>query len=318
MTLFELKAAYAAGELAKAAYIERMHERHKELYAYADFIRATGVEEIAVRAGEVIMTLRQPRMRLIVDPRDRRNIPVEILNFGDHEAEEMAVISHLVGDGGVVFDVGANIGWFALYCQAMARNVVVYAFEPLPTTCGYLRRNVELNGAVGISCYNTGFSDEAGTVSFYLYPEGPGNASLADVSGRDSVEEVRCDVVRLDGFMAGRDTGMDLLKVDVEGAELLVFKGGVKTLERLRPVIMVEMLRKWAKPFGYHPNETIALLTGLGYACYAMQGGSLQPFASMDDDTVETNFIFLHQEAHAALADTLAAKGVLVERAVRP
>lgn len=49
----------------------------------------------------------------------------------------------------------------------------------------------------------------------------------------------------------------DFIKCDVEGAELLVLKGGEETLKSKKPVIFIELIRKWAQKFNYHPNEVI-------------------------------------------------------------
>jgi hypothetical protein len=67
------------------------------------------------------------------------------------------------------------------------------------------------------------------------------------------------------------------------------------------------MLRKLAKPFGYHPNDIIALMRGHGYACYRAEESRLEPFAAMDDETTETNFFFLHADKHRRLIAELAA-----------
>ena len=58
------------------------------------------------------------------------------------------------------------------------------------------------------------------------------------------------------------------------------------------------MLRKLTRPFGYHPNDIIALMAGYGYGCFRSEDGRLIPFDAMDDDTIETNFYFLHRTNH--------------------
>jgi hypothetical protein len=88
------------------------------------------------------------------------------------------------------------------------------------------------------------------------------------------------------------------MKIDVEGAELLVLQGGRETLARHKPLMFMELLRKWAKPFGYHPNDVIALLSREGYRCYSHQDGKLARFTEMTDESCETNFFFAHPERH--------------------
>lgn len=88
----------------------------------------------------------------------------------------------------------------------------------------------------------------------------------------------------------------NIIKCDVEGAELLVFKGGAETLEKYKPIIQCEMLRKWAKRFNYHPNDIISFLGKLGYECFTLHDGKLDRFETMTVDTVDMNFYFIHPE----------------------
>jgi hypothetical protein len=94
---------------------------------------------------------------------------------------------------------------------------------------------------------------------------------------------------------------VDLLKCDVEGGELDVLRGGTGLSGRNRPAIMLEMLRKWAALFGYHPDEIIRLLGSMGYVGWYADGGTLRRLAAMDDRVEAVNFFFLHAARHAAV-----------------
>src|SRR3546814_4841495 len=86
-------------------------------------------------------------------------------------------------------------------------------------------------------------------------PAGSVNASLSNVSGVKSADVVVGLTLTLDQWCANQRLQPDFIKCDVEGAELLVFRGGKNTLAQARPVVITESLRKWAKPFGYHRSE---------------------------------------------------------------
>ena len=90
---------------------------------------------------------------------------------------------------------------------------------------------------------------------------------------------------------------------------MLVFQGGLATLDECRPVIFAEMLRKWTAKFGYHPNQIISLLREIGYACFACGSKVPVEFNTVDEQTAETNFLFLHREKHA---DRIAALPALL------
>ncbi|MFO0123965.1 MAG: FkbM family methyltransferase, partial [Inhella sp.] len=108
----------------------------------------------------------------------------------------------------------------------------------------------------------------------------------------------------LDDWARNTGAAPDYIKVDVEGAELLVLQGGQATLAQHRPKVFAELLRKWSAPFGYHPNDVLTLMAGLGYGCWAVGPHGNRRLLEVTDDTSETNYAFLHHEAHA---DTIAA-----------
>lgn len=324
-TLHGLRAAFLAGQLPKPAYIAAMHARHQLLHEYAAFLPSSGVAAIEITHRGVVAVLRDG-LRFLCDVRDQRIAPVEILNFGSHEAAELEVATSLLGPNGTAFDVGANVGWWAISLATRRPGAHVLAFEPLATTFAHLRANLALNGVPErvVHAVHVGLDNEDGEAVLYFRPEGSGNASFVDLAGGS--ERVACTVRRLDTVVAEGERlpyltrGLDLVKIDVEGAEARVLLGGLETIRRHRPAIMAELLRKWTARFGYHPNDVIAFLAEEGYRCFVvvssgaaaarapaasdpLQGRSdaerLREVLVVDDATVETNFFFLHRERHA-------------------
>jgi FkbM family methyltransferase len=252
------------------------------------------------------MQTRRSGIKLVCDRDDLRIIPTEILNFGDYDAEELNVISFLLSKienkHPVVFDIGSNIGWYSLNIAQNMRNAKVYAFEPIPKTFRYLEKNINLNGVTNIQCFNHGFSDEEKEICFHYYKEGSGNASLAKLCETSSLESVPSRVLKLDSFVKENGITIDFIKCDVEGAELLVFKGGIKTLKEQKPIVYTEMLRKWAAKFDYHPNDIINLFASLEYKCFVISGHKLEPISIITEDTVATNFVFIHASLQKLMA----------------
>jgi FkbM family methyltransferase len=245
------------------------------------------------------MTSRDNGLRLLCPLGDHRVAPLEALNFLDYEKEESAMIIKLAEGARVVIDVGANMGWHSINIAKHYPECQVYALEPIPETYSFLEKNVKINGISNIQLHPVGLSNKREELEFYFYPEGSGNASSRNLSDRADAKLVTCYVEPMDGFVLTKKISVDFVKCDVEGAELLVFQGGRATLERDRPIVFTEMLRKWAAKFGYHPNEIINLFSDLGYACFRLKGEGLFEISSITDDTIETNFFFLHQEKHS-------------------
>ena len=126
-----------------------------------------------------------------------------------------------------------------------------------------------------------------------------GAASAAPSTGETGLEPISCPVKTIDDIVYSHKGTVQVLKLDIEGGELLALRGASRVLSEQRPIVFCEMLRKLARPFGYHPNDIIALMNGYGYACYRAETDRLIRFESMDEDTIETNFYFLHGDRHA-------------------
>jgi hypothetical protein len=121
---------------------------------------------------------------------------------------------------------------------------------------------------------------------------------MVDHGQKKGVKEVQVRLVTLDNYCRQRGVRPSLLKVDVEGAELLVFRGARQLIARYRPIVYAEMLRKWSANFHYHPNQIIDLFREMGYQCFCLRQKKLVPFSLMTDKTKETNFFFLDRRCH--------------------
>lgn len=130
--------------------------------------------------------------------------------------------------------------------------------------------------------------------------------ALANLTEQPEVNKIRCSFTTVDLFVEKNKTKVDFIKCDVEGAEFLVFKGAQETLRRDKPVIFTEMLRKWSAPFNYHPNDMIKFFADLSYDCFVIEDGErLQRFTTVDEMTVETNYIFCHRDKIGEIGDLL-------------
>jgi FkbM family methyltransferase len=294
-SLTSLKQAFPS-QVNKPSYIQRMYEEHHyKLFEYQELLKNTNVKSIEINNDEIVITTKDRGLRLVLVKLDRRIATVAMLNFDDYEKEETNMIHKLVRNGDTILDIGANIGWHSLNLALAKRDCQIHAFEPIPTTFSYLVRNIELNAISNISIHNFGFSDKQGEFDFYYYPEGSGNASLANLSGRDSVIKIPCKLSTVDDYVQQVNLKVDFIKCDVEGAELFVFKGGAEMIKRDKPIVFSEILRKWSANFNYDANAIFQLFFDFGYSAYTINRGMLKPFREMDENTVDTNFILIHE-----------------------
>jgi FkbM family methyltransferase len=304
VSLTELQQRYRAGEIDKSAYIDQMFELHKVLMDYAAFLPNTDISLIEIVDREVLMTVRSSGVRIYVNT-DKRTATLESLNFGSYEVDDLLMMSQLIKAGNTVFDIGANIGWYSLHLSKRIAGVRVFAFEPVPNTYRSLVRNIAINNGCDIQPFNIGFSDRQGTIDFFYDPAVSVRASAAKLVDSDQLTKIVCTIRTLDDFVVERGVGIDFIKCDVEGGELLVLRGAMGTLARDKPIVFAEMLRKWSAKFNYHPNDIISLMGNVGYTCFVTKANKLVQVKEVTEQTVETNFFFLNSQRHSDLIRSL-------------
>ena len=125
---------------------------------------------------------------------------------------------------------------------------------------------------------------------------------VSESLSENDIKKLDCTTDTIDLYVIKNNIKkIDFIKCDVEGSELFVFQGGIESIKKYSPVIFTEMLRKWALKFNYHPNDIINLFKNIGYNCYYSSSGSLKPIDIVTEDTIPTNFFFLHPDVHANL-----------------
>lgn len=301
-----LKQAFLDGALGKHEYARAMADLNAGLAEYAALLATSDIERVELAADGVWMHSRLAPVAIACDPADRGTPPSVALHFGEYERAEFEMWRRLLPRGAVVADVGANIGWYTAHLAALDPTGRVVAFEPVPSSYAWLRKTVARNALGNVTTEPLALSDAPGSIEIYVDPTISGAASThPSVYGATSTR-VSVEATTLDAYAAAHGLRFDALKIDVEGAELAALQGSARVLSEQRPTVFCEMLRRHARAFGYHPNDIIALMGAHGYGCHALAGGRLRPFEQMDEETVETNFFFLHREAHASLAAGLS------------
>lgn len=313
----QLCGAYERGELPRDEFWREMRERHQLLEQYVELVGRGDLAAIEIKPHGLEVVF-QDGLRMRFRPDDTRSVPSVTVNHGAYEPHEVRALTALAAGSKVVLDIGANAGFMALKMARALRTAgaVVHAFEPVPSTFSELLHNVKLNALTErVRLHPCALGERAGHVKFYV----PAFHGSVAASGRalfasDENREVEVEMTTLDDF--SKEHGIeriDLVKCDVEGAEIFALRGGLGAIARTRPVLMLEMLRKWAKVYDYHPNDIIRLLGSLGYQCYSLGESELVRHESIDEHCEATNFFFLDPERHqvpfALLSEVLAPAG---------
>ena len=304
-----IKDNFSKGEITKAAFIDAMYQQHQSLFDYSAMLNEVDIASIEILPDGVLFTSKQDGIKLFCTKADKRTAPFEIMNFNEYESDDAGLLYKVINNGDTIFDIGANIGWYSIGLAKRNPLSAIHSFEPLPATFASLRKNVGLNGLNNISINNFGFSNEIKTLQFYTSPYTSVSNSAENISGDNEAILTECIVKTLDSYSFDRNIQVDLIKCDVEGAELFVYEGGLKTINQYKPVIFTEMLRKWAAKFNYHPNDIINLMKSKGYNCYVNNGNDkLQKIEEVTEATIQTNFFFLHPGKHNKLLNQYESK----------
>jgi FkbM family methyltransferase len=177
---------------------------------------------------------------------------------------EETIFCTLIERGDCVYDIGANVGTSAnTFSAAAGESGLVIAFEPVPQTFVKLCRQVAGPGRrAPVVPFPIGVSDFNGTRNLCFCKNNSGLSSLGGIADGEWIE---CRFAMLDSV---RETFAlpepDFMKVDVEGAELLVFHGAAQTLAT-GPLIFVEAFRPWQRTLGIEMWDVLSLLIGCGY-----------------------------------------------------
>lgn len=191
--------------------------------------------------------------------------------LGTYEPELQAALRQLIPAGAVIFDVGANIGYVSLLlAKAAGETGKVFAFEALPSNVEQLRRNVALNAMdARVSVIDRAVTQATGPVRFLVHASG-GMGKVAGSAGRDDRVESEITVpgISLDGFVYGEgNPPPQVVKMDIEGGEVLALPGMRRVLTEARPLMLMEL---------HGPESCRAAwetLTAAGYEIFWMRPG---------------------------------------------
>ena len=198
----------------------------------------------------------------------RDHVQRQIYFFGAYEPVHSFLFTQLLKPGMVVIDAGANVGQCTLLSAASVGEFgSVHAFEPVPGTFALLRAHLESNGFLNVELNQAALWNEETTISLGL-PDGD-FANLGSYSIGAPEARVTALATSLDDYMERKGLErIDLIKMDIEGAEPYAILGAARGLEKFHPIIMMEIVVTLRRT-GSSPSALWKQMRALGYRAWS-------------------------------------------------
>lgn len=202
-------------------------------------------------------------------PDVRESVAFNLICFGLYEEATIQTIISLLPPGGMFLDGGANIGSISLPIARMRPDVTIISVEGDPEIAAILRHNVEANNITNIEVINAllGREDHS-RQTFYKAPDHKfGMGSLGNHFGGDGQS---LETRSIDGILADRNGSITVIKLDIEGAEVIALSGALDTLTTIPAPTVVFEYQPWAERAisNQKAGDSQRLLLKLGYQLY--------------------------------------------------
>lgn len=165
--------------------------------------------------------------------------------LGTYEIDLQAAIKKFCLPGMAVYDIGANIGYISLiFAKQVGSQGNILAFEPLPDNFQRLAENIALNELnTRVSTIQAAVVDKPGTTTFFVHKSGAMGKAQGSLGREEQyLSQIDVKAIALDDFIFSQNHPRpDLIKMDIEGGEVLAIKGMHKTLVEIKPTILVEI-----------------------------------------------------------------------------
>jgi FkbM family methyltransferase len=193
-------------------------------------------------------------------------------------------------------DVGAHLGWYTCIATKIMPYGSVYGFEMDDLNFALLKKNIAINNCTNVAVYNVAVSDSPGVVSYKREIKRPSVVFRLHANTKDekSVGSVSVNSVTLDEFFKSKGIVPDVIKVDVEGAEMNVLMGMRQMLRNYKPILFLEIHPSSLHYFKTSTSAILSLLIENDYKVFEIESkrsqeskGRLKPL--LQDSMIEGN-----------------------------
>lgn len=205
---------------------------------------------------------------------------LEPLYYGDNyiESNDLTLFGRMIKPGYTVFDIGANTGLYSIFSGVSAPSSAIYSFEPNPSNLLRLKKNLGLNQLKSVHVIPHAIGAKRDNISFTVLADDniSDTSSAVESFSKNSYrgelkwKTIHVEQTTIDDFIAENQIQqIDLVKIDVEGYEIEVLKGGTTTFQKWKPSILIESFldgtkRDFLEQFVAEMGYTVYLVVGEG------------------------------------------------------
>jgi len=254
----------------------------RRLLGQVDQQRSPSPFSVRLSAADVVM-VPHDGVQVALDRADR-SVSSAIIESGTWEPHVERVLSELLAEGSVFVDIGANVGWHSALAATLVGDAgLVYAVEPNPENAKLIAETIRHNKLTNMRLLPFALSEQAG---YALFRSAIGsNGGFAD-RDRSEIIDPRVTIVPTVRFDDLEIEHVDVIKIDVEGAEPMVMRGATKAIERDHPSIIFEFSCEMTERVGgVSPQAHLEMIESFGYRLSVIERGTgeLLPIGSIDE-----------------------------------
>lgn len=218
-------------------------------------------------------------------------------NFNDELEPDIFVLRKIVKKNSLVIDIGANYGLYTkILSELVGENGKVIAFEPIPFTHSILTNVIKTLHLNNVKAECIALANYSGKATMLIPKFDGGNtnyyqASLNNHKNSADTKSIEVEVQKLDQYLEsiGTQENLALIKIDAEGAEYEVLKGGEKNLTKFEPILLIEVAGA-SSNMNPVAHNLFSFLDSLGYTAFYTKNGSLHKW---NKEEKILNFFFL-------------------------
>ena len=209
------------------------------------------------------------------------------LKENDHEGAEVEFLESTIEEGMNVIDIGANIGITTVtIAKIIGKGGRVFSFEPAPEYFDTLKNNMSANGLENVEVYEQAVTDQVGEVDFYQ------RGLSSGIVLEEGVKRFEVSTTAIDRFLSEKKIErIDLINMDCEGSELLVFKGAKETLQKNKVKIFCEIHHDFLKQLGQSVGDIVEYLQKLAFKVKSVSLDDLR----MGNEFENCDYIYAHK-----------------------